>query len=274
MEKNILLQIEYDGTGFSGWQRQPGKRTVQGVLESVITDLVAQGEALIPIEGLSRTDAGVHAKAQMATVKYDIPMPAANFKKALNDRLSGRPEAPGENSDIRIVSAKEVPEGFRVRQEAAGKKYVYSIYNGKEMPVFLRHQRYHVADALDVGRMREVAEHIKGKHDFACFQASGGEPGSTTVRTVTDLVVTEKPAGGMEEEDAAGSAREITIEIAGDGFLYNMVRIIAGTLVEVGLGKRDPGEVEGIIESRDRTKAGHTAPPQGLCLEEAYLRTE
>lgn len=263
MEKNILLTIEYDGTGFSGWQRQPGRRTVQGVLEDLLTEIVYGGKR-VTIDGTSRTDAGVHALGQRATFQADIKMPVENLMKVMNDRLSGRPESRSENEDIRIVGCEEVPDGFHARRSANGKMYRYSIRNAASMPVFFRDQRYLVTKPLDIERMREAAEYIKGTHDFACFQAAGGEPGKTTVRTVTKLDITAK--------EAEGGGTDIDIEIAGDGFLYNMVRIITGTLVEVGEGKTRPEELQEIIDSGNRENAGHTAPPQGLTLVEVYYR--
>ena len=263
MEKNVLLTIEYDGTGFSGWQRQPEARTVQGTVEKVLTELV--GEQVV-VDGVSRTDAGVHARDQKALFCADLRIPVEKLAKVMNDRLQGRPESRADNDDVRIVSADEVPAGFNLRGSVAGKTYRYSIRCAAEMPVFDRNYRYHIHQNLDAARMREAAEFIKGTHDFSCFQAAGGEPGKTTVRTISDISITEEAAGT--------DARDIHIDITGDGFLYNMVRIITGTLVEVGLGKREPVDLRRIIDSRDRAQAGHTAPPQGLCLMKVYFEED
>ena len=263
MVKNVLLTIEYDGTGFSGWQRQPEARTVQGTVEKVLTELIGEP---VTVDGVSRTDAGVHARDQKALFRADLKIPVDRLAKVLNNRLEGRPEARSENGDIRIVCAAEVPDGFSIRGAVAGKTYRYSIRNAAVMPVFDRNFRYHIDQNLDLARMCEAAEFIKGTHDFRCFQAAGGEPGRITVRTISDIRIT----GSC---DQTGS-RDIFIDITGDGFLYNMVRIITGTLVEVGLGKREPDELKEIIESRDRTKAGHTAPPQGLCLMKVYFEKD
>ncbi len=290
MVKSVLLTIEYDGTGFSGWQRQPEARTVQGTVERVLTDLIGEP---VTIDGVSRTDAGVHALNQKAVFRADLRIPLEKLAKVVNDRLQGRPETRTENGDIRIAGAEEVPDGFSLRQHVAGKTYRYSIRNACEMPVFDRNYRYHIRQSLDVLRMREAAEYIRGTHDFSCFQAAGGEPGKTTVRTISDITIREEPVqsiapGGEDPElsrqsagDPAGhpadsaanscEPRDIHIDITGDGFLYNMVRIIAGTLVEAGLGKRAPEDIKETIESRDRAKAGHTAPPQGLCLMKVFL---
>lgn len=266
MGKNVLLTIEYDGTGFSGWQRQPEARTVQGTVEKVLTDLIGEP---VTVEGVSRTDAGVHARDQKAVFGADLRIPVENLAKVMNARLQGRPEARSENDDVRILSAEEVPDGFRVREHVAGKTYRYSIRNAVDMPVFDRNYRYLVKPDLDAAKMREAAECIKGTHDFVCFQAAGGEPGKTTVRTISAIDIREVPVQSTEPDGDAG--RDMFIDISGDGFLYNMVRIITGTLVEVGLGKREPAELGEIIESRDRTQAGHTAPPQGLCLMKVFL---
>ena len=258
MGKNVLLTIEYDGTRFSGWQRQPEARTVQGVVEQVLSDIAGHP---VTVDGVSRTDAGVHARDQKAVLSEDIRIPAEKLAKVMNDRLQGRPESRSENDDVRIISAEEVPEEFSVRHDVIGKTYRYSIRNAGEMPVFDRNYRYLVKQDLDIERMRSAAEYITGTHDFACFQASGAEPGKTTVRTVKSIEISE---------EILDPGRDIFIDITGDGFLYNMVRIITGTLVEVGLGKREPEDVKRIIESGDRKEAGHTAPPQGLCLMHVY----
>ena len=298
MYKNVLLTIEYDGTGFSGWQRQPEARTVQGTVEKVLTELV--GEQVV-VDGVSRTDAGVHARDQKALFCADLRIPVEKLAKVMNDRLQGRPESRADNDDVRIVSADEVPAGFNLRGSVAGKTYRYSIRCAAEMPVFDRNYRYHIHQNLDAERMREAAEFIKGTHDFNCFQAAGGEPGKTTVRTISDIRITEErvstmqpggeenakmqpggeknakmqPGGTDDVGEAAGTdARDIHIDITGDGFLYNMVRIITGTLVEVGLGKREPVDLRRIIDSRDRAQAGHTAPPQGLCLMKVYFEKD
>ena len=277
MGKNVLLTIEYDGTRFSGWQRQPEARTVQGVIEQVLSDLAGEP---VTVDGVSRTDAGVHAKDQKALLKADIKIPAENLAKVMNDRLQGRPESRAENDDIRVVSAVEVPEDFNIRHDAAGKTYRYSIRNAEDMPVFDRNYRYLVKQPLDIKKMRRAAEYIVGTHDFRCFQAAGAEPGKTTVRTVKSLKINEvplsenMPRAGHAQERPGERARDIFIDITGDGFLYNMVRIIAGTLVEAGLGKREPEELKKIIESGDRKEAGHTAPPQGLCLMRVYFKEE
>lgn len=254
MERNILLTIEYDGTGFSGWQRQPNQRTAQGTLEQALSKVCAQP---VQIDGTSRTDAGVHALGQRATFHGEFGIPTERIPLAVNNLIS----EVGKDGDLRILKAEEVPVDFHARFNSRGKKYRYRIHVGEDMPVFLRNYRYHVRKPLVVEDMRRAAEHIVGTHDFACFQAAGGNPGKTTVRTITELTLHtgENPFGTT-----------IDLEVSGDGFLYNMVRIISGTLVDVGLGRIAPEELPGIIGSCDRSQAGHTAPPQGLYLVEVY----
>lgn len=254
MERNLLLTIEYDGSEFSGWQRQPERRTVQGELEKVLSKVCGTD---VQINGTSRTDAGVHALGQRASFKLESGIPTDRIKLAANNILAGGKNLASQVGDVRIIEVEEKDLGFHARFDSKGKKYRYVISNGSNPDIFRRKYCYQVAQPLDVDAMKDGAKHIVGTHDFACFQSAGGQERETTVRTVYSLDVFKR-----------GS--DIIIEIAGDGFLYNMVRIITGTLVEVGLGKRNPDELVGIIESTDRTKAGHKAPAEGLYLVEVY----
>ena len=250
--KNILLKISYDGTGFSGWQRQPGSRTVCGELERVLSNMTGTD---IKLDGTSRTDAGVHALGQCASFKSDIKIPVENLAKAMNDALAkDRLEGIGE---IRIMEACEMPGSFHARFSSKGKRYIYRIKYGRQPDVFSRNFYYQLKSDLDIEAMREAAGYIVGEHDFACFQ-SAGSPKESTVRTVYDIAIN-------------GGDGELEIGVSGNGFLYNMVRIIVGTLVEVGQGKREPSSVADAIASCDRQKAGHTAPPQGLYLDEVFF---
>lgn len=248
-ERNLLLTIEYDGTYFSGWQRQPNVPTVQGEVEAVLSTL-CQKE--IQINGAGRTDAGVHAYGQRANFSGQFGIPTDRLAGAANNLLWGR------GGHIRIVKAEEVPPDFHARFNAGGKTYLYKISNSREPDIFLRNYRYHVSRPLCLEDMREGAEGLVGTHDFKSFQASGGEERETTVRTIYDLKVT-KPEPG-----------EILLSVTGDGFLYNMVRIIAGTLVDIGLGKIPSEKIRDILNSGQRAQAGHTAPPEGLYLAEVY----
>ena len=260
--KNIFMTIAYDGSRYHGWQRQPvdtNGLTVQGELERVLTQVIGEP---ITIDGTSRTDAGVHAYGQCATFQGDFSIPADRIKIAANNYLAGSKNR--ETGDIRITDIKEVPEGFHARFDAKGKEYIYRISVSPEPDVFRKNYCYQLREPLDIEAMRAAAQYIVGTLDFKCFQASGGEEKETTVRTIHSLTINGE-AGGEN-----GATGDITIAVSGDGFLYNMVRIIVGTLVEVGYGKRTPESVKDTIESKDRTKAGFTAPPQGLYLNRVY----
>jgi len=268
MEKNILLTIAYDGAGFSGWQRQPDKPTIQGHLENTLSGLFKRE---ITLNGCSRTDAGVHALGACASFKADIGgLPAEKIPMVVNNALCGREKGPFALAPVRILYAKEMPEDFHARFDCKGKKYIYRIANTKTVDVFSRNHVYHVDKPLDVDAMKKAVAYLRGTHDFKSFEASGGNPRETTVRTIFDAEVSvKKPADGDSAEQA-GMAGSIEIAVSGDGFLYNMVRIITGTLVDIGQGKMAPEDMKAIIEATDRTKAGHTAPPYGLYLAEVY----
>ena len=305
-KKNVLLTIAYDGTRFSGWQRQPEKRTVQGELERVLSELCCTE---IHINGTSRTDAGVHALGQRASFCAEFGIPEERIPLAANNLLTGGKLA--GTGDIRILKTEIVPPEFHARFNARGKKYIYRIRCAETPDIFLRNYRYQITENLDIDAMREAAAYIVGTHDFKCFQAAGGEEKETTVRTIhgIDIYETAVNGGGTsretvyamceeaertntaaecgDAENACAAAkrrkaenaktaaeREIAIAVRGDGFLYNMVRIITGTLVEVGLGKRKPSSLADIIASGARQNAGCTAPPQGLYLAEVYYNEQ
>lgn len=265
MIKTILLTVEYDGSNFCGWQKQPGQRSVQGELEQALSIVCAQP---IHINGTSRTDAGVHAYGQRASFTADLGIPIEKIALAVNPVLASAAAGKGSKylrvtGDIHIREAVEMPLDFHARFNAVGKKYVYKIKNSKEADVFSRNYHYQVPKPLDLAEMEKAAVHMVGTHDFKCFQAAGGKELETTVRTIHSIKLRE------EKEDP-----QIIIEVKGDGFLYNMVRIITGTLVEVGLGKLSPERIPFIISGKNRQMAGHTAPPQGLYLAEVYYRKE
>ncbi len=254
--RNVLITVEYDGKNFSGWQLQPELRTVQGVLEEALSKFTGTE---IQISGTSRTDSGVHALGQCASFKGDFTIPLDNLMRAVNNYLAGGMNAIQPIGDVRIVDIKEMPLDFHARFDCKGKTYRYVICNDKEMPVFRKDYCYLVKHPLDIDLMKKGAEYIVGTHDFKAFQAAGSQPRETTVRTIKALTV-EKVEG------------DVVIEVTGDGFLYNMVRIIVGTLVDVGHGKKKPEDVKSIIESLDRNNAGHTAPACGLYLKEIYFK--
>ena len=257
MERNFLLTIEYDGSGFSGWQRQPDVRTAQGELEAVLSHVMGKS---IQVNGTSRTDAGVHALGQQASFSGEFGIPTDRIQTAVNNLLAGKGGGYGKLGrvgDMRIVKVEEKPAEFHARFDSLGKRYRYIIGNGPDVDIFRRNYAYQITDSLDEAAMQEAACYIMGTHDFACFQASGGNERETTVRTIYSLTVKRQ-------------GNDVVLEVTGDGFLYNMVRIITGTLVEVGLGKRKPEELAAVIESCDRRKAGHTAPAEGLYLVEVF----
>ena len=257
MERNFLLTIEYDGSGFCGWQRQPDVRTAQGELESVLSHVMGQP---VQVNGTSRTDAGVHALGQQASFHGEFGIPTDRIQTAVNNLLAGKGGGYGKLGrvgDMRIVKVEEKPAEFHARFDSMGKRYRYIIGNGPDVNIWRRNYAYQITEPLDEEAMQKAALHIMGTHDFACFQAAGGNERETTVRTIYSLTVKRQ-----------GS--DVVLEVTGDGFLYNMVRIITGTLVEVGLGKRKPEETAAVIESCDRRNAGHTAPAEGLYLVEVF----
>lgn len=272
MEKNVLLTISYDGSGFSGWQRQPDKITVQGYLETVLSSVF---HLPIVLNGTSRTDAGVHALGQRASFQADIKIPVERIPLVVNNVLAGCEKGSFAIAPIRIASAEEMPPAFHARFDAKGKKYIYRINNTGAVDIFQRNYVYHVDRPLDVRAMKRAAGYLKGTHDFKSFESAGGNPRKTTVRTIFDAEVLADSLldTGVEEggsrKDFAGI---VEIHISGDGFLYNMVRIITGTLVEIGLGKKTAGDMKQILACGDRSTAGHTAPPYGLYLAEVYYR--
>lgn len=260
------MTVEYDGSGFSGWQRQLDARTVQGELEEVLTSVCGDP---VKIDGASRTDAGVHAYRQKASFKGDWKIPTDRIMTAANNLLSGGKNFLGAVGDVRITEIEEVKLNFHARYQAKGKTYIYKIRNCYEKDVFDRNYSYQIVKPLNLRAMQESARDILGTHDFKCFQAAGGKVLATTVRTISNIQIYEDILD--EEINPSGFAdRILTVEITGDGFLYNMVRIITGTLVDIGLGRLGPHALERAISSKDREKAGHTAPPQGLYLTEVY----
>jgi len=251
---NILLKITYDGSKFHGWQRQPGQRTVQGELEEVLEKVCGIPVAL---EGSSRTDAGVHALGQCATFRGEFGIPVSKIPLAANNLLK----------DAEILFAEEKPDGFHARFSATGKTYLYRFAINPEVKVFLHDYVYLLAKRPNVDNMLEAAKNMEGTHDFACFQAAGGNVRETTVRTIFETGLDQ-----VTRTDSAGNMYEaVELCVTGDGFLYNMVRIIAGTLTDAGFSRIKPKDISEIIASKDRSKAGPTAPPGGLYLKEVYF---
>ena len=243
MPRNIRLLIAYDGTDFHGWQMQPGYRTVQETIEQAIRR-VARHQ--ITLAGSGRTDAGVHARGQIANFETTCEIPCPNLRKAIGSRLP---------KDISIPRADEVPLGFRSTFDAVSKLYRYTIHNAAARPVGQMQQRYayHFWHPLDLDRMRQAADLLVGTHDFAAF-ASKGSPRETTVRTVLRLEVARR-------------FEQVLVDVEGSGFLYNQVRNMVGTLIEIGRGHWEPAYAAEILAGCDRSKAGATAPARGLCLQ-------
>lgn len=297
MTRRILLRVAYDGTNYHGWQLQPNAATIEGELNRALCALT--GEEIV-VTGASRTDAGVHALGNVAVFDTTSRIPAEKFSYALNQRL---PE------DIVIQSSKQVADDFHPRHCDCRKTYEYDILNRTfPLPAY-RNTAYFLYGTLNIEAMRRACQAFLGEHDFASFCAAGAQV-QTTVRTIYSLEVECRPlteagtpvppasgeavnaADGKRGEQVqqaqpesgetaipaagganAGSADQLlTISVKGNGFLYNMVRIIAGTLVEVGRGHIKPEEVAGIIAAKDRAKAGPTAPARGLRLVEIEYR--
>ncbi len=244
MLRTVKLTLQYDGTAYAGFQRQPNGVTVQERLEEALRALT--GDPAFKIGAASgRTDAGVHARGQVVHFRTESRIPVERWPHALNQHLP---------DDIVAHAAELVPEDFHARYWAISKRYRYTIDAGPFPAVLSRRYAYHwPRERLDLARMREAAALIAGRHDFAAFRSSGGAA-KTSVRTVTELTVTSEPP-------------YIYVDIEADGFLYNMVRIITGTLVEAGAGKRSLDEVREALATGDRKYAGKTLPAHGLCLE-------
>jgi tRNA pseudouridine38-40 synthase len=252
------LTLAYDGTAFHGWQRQPGQRTVQGELERAWLEITGE---TVRFSGASRTDAGVHAAAQVASVESVTRLSPDALLGGLNAKLPD--DAVARRVDL-------APDGFHATHDAKRKRYRYSFYNDHRRPVFWRRQAWHVPTPLNVGAMHRAAQALVGTHDFASFQSMGSEREST-VRTIFDAHVQSgagRGRGGAADGIGldAEAAALVDFEVEGDGFLYNMVRAIAGTLAEIGRGRRDESWLTEVIAARDRSAAGQTAPPHGLTL--------
>lgn len=240
---NFMLTLCYDGSRYKGWQKQGNtENTIQGKLEAALGGILAQP---VEISGSGRTDAGAHAKMQVATFRAKTDMTPDELLARLRVLL---PE------DIGAVALTEAPARFHARLSCVGKTYVYRVWNSELPNVFERRYMHTVADRLDLSAMQMAAEHFLGSHDFAAF-CSLKNPKHSTVRRIDELRV-----------ERLGN--EVRFTVSGDGFLYNMVRIIAGTLLSVGRGELSPDAIPAILASMDRQNAGPTAPAKGLCLEE------
>lgn len=241
----IKLIIEYDGTNYCGWQLQPNGLTIQEVLEGGLLKLLGEP---VRLRASGRTDAGVHARGMVAVFTTTRTLPLAAYTHGLNNLIP---------PDIAIRRAEEVSPSFNPRADAAGKLYRYTILNVPTRSPLNRLTSWLIKEPLDLSAMRTAAGFFVGEHDFRAFQAANCAA-KTTVRTITSLEITD------------GSDGFIHIDVKGTGFLRNMVRIMVGTLVAVGRGKLEPDIVRRLLADGDRSMAGATAPPQGLCLMEVY----
>ncbi len=240
MVRNLKLVISYDGTDFAGWQRQPHQRTVQQVLEESLLQLTGVEP---PTNASGRTDAGVHALGQVLHFYTASRHPPEIFVKALNAMLP---------PDVRVLGASEVSQAFHATLDAKSKLYRYVIDNGRVANPFQLRYAYHVYQSLDIAAMNRAASALKGRHDFRSFETNWPNR-TSSVRTIFHLAVSRM--GDF-----------VWVDVEADGFLYNMVRSIAGTLIQVGIGRWPESKVAEALRAEDRRQAGPTAPPQGLFL--------
>jgi len=238
--RRIKLTVQYDGSRYSGWQIQPGKRTIQGELVEALSNLVG---VRTYVHGASRTDAGVSALGQVGLFEIDSPIPTENFAGAINDRLP---------PEIVVTSAEEAPQGFDLLGGVKSKLYHYTIYTGRYRPVLRLNQCWHIPKKIDAGAMNQAAQLLVGTKDFKSF-ATAADKRESSIRTIFRC-------------DVTGEDKWIYVNVEGDGFLYNMVRNIVGSLVEVGAGRWKPEKMNEILEAASRTAAGPLAPAVGLCL--------
>ena len=252
--RTLMILVEYDGTDFFGWQRQEGVPTIQGALEEALSGILGE---TVRIEGSGRTDRGVHALAHPASFTTRSRLPLERIRLGCNAKL---PEA------IALKEVLEVPPGFHARHHAVSKIYRYTLHNGSSRSPLRGRFAAYEPRPLVVAAMHHAGQHLVGRHDFFSL-ATHARLKESTVRTIHWLTVRRRSA----DPDV------VELDVCGDGFLYNQVRTLAGTLVEVGLGQRLPREVAALVQTRDRTMAGANLPPHGLCLvavqyPEAWLK--
>lgn len=240
--QNFKLHIQYDGSRYNGWQNQKNtQNTIQTKLETVLSRMV---DAPVQLSASGRTDAGVHARGQVANFKADTTMTCEQVLSYLNQYLP---------QDIAVTTVELAEERFHSRLNATEKTYVYRIWRSEIPDVFQRNYRYTLTCPLDLDAMRQAASFFWGTHDFQSFCAT--KPGKkSTVRTLSTIELTEK-------------GKELRFTFTGNGFLYHMVRILVGTLLEVGQGRRQPSDMAALLEAKERGQAGYLVPAEGLCLE-------
>ena len=244
----IAFITEFDGTDFAGFQSQENARAVQDVIEKALEELY---KTKIRLTGCSRTDAGVHAKCHLSHADVPFVIPEDKFPLAMNALLP---------DDVAVKKSFYVSDDFSARFDIKGKRYIYRIYSSPTRSPLLDRNAYYCPVRPDTGKMQQAAEYFAGEHDFAAFCATGGSQ-KTTVRRLF----------GVKVSSSGGDPCQIEIEVSGEAFLYNMVRIIAGTLLYAGQGKIDTKDIKNIIDKCDRSLAGKTLPAKGLTLEEVYL---
>ena len=242
MRKNYKLIIGYDGTRYYGWEHQPKRETIQGKLEDVLNHL---SDRPVEIIGAGRTDGGVHARGMVANVFLDVPLTPDQLQDYMNRYLP---------DDIVIREVREASDRFHARYNAIGKTYCYTCFDGRTKPLFDRKYVWTLDKELDIAKMQQAANYLIGKHDFCSF-CKNPQKKKSTVRIVDRIEIVRR-------------GDYVTLSFHGNGFLRNMVRILTGTLVDVGLGKIEPGRVREILEEKNRLLASETAPAQGLCLME------
>jgi tRNA pseudouridine38-40 synthase len=240
----LKLTLAYDGAAYAGWQIQPDKPTVQGVLEAALQQITQEA---IRVSAAGRTDAGVHALGQVVGLATQTRLSNADLQRALNAVLP---------NDVAVLALEDAPERFHATHLAVAKRYRYQIHNGRTPSVFDRHYAWHYPQPLEAAAMHAAGQALVGRHDFSSFETAGSER-ADSIRTIQELTVAR---GNAELFD------RVTIEVSGDGFLYNMVRTIVGTLVEVGDGSHPVDWPADALAARDRRAAGQTAPPHGLFL--------
>lgn len=247
--RNFKLTLQYEGTRYQGWQRQEStENTIQGKLETLLSKMCGEK---VELQGSGRTDAGVHALSQIANFHANTAMPAEDIQDYMNRYL---PE------DIAVLSVEEVPERFHSRLNATGKVYQYQIINRKIPSVFDRKYAYQVEEKLDVEAMRLAASYLTGTHDFKSF-TSTKKGKKSTVRRIDSIQLEQ-------------CGDKLLLTYTGNGFLYHMVRILTGTLIETGLGKRKPEDIPAVLEAKDREKAGYLVPAKGLTLVQVKYEGE
>jgi tRNA pseudouridine38-40 synthase len=259
-QRTLKLTIAYDGTNYAGWQRQINGMAIQQIIEDEITAVVGAHHALM---AAGRTDAGVHAAAQVASITIDHPISCDDLLRALNARIKG--------GDIRIRAIEEMPLGWSARAAAKSKTYRYAIWNGSHPSPFISHVVWHVPHQLDLDRMQRATTALIGEHDFAAFQGRGTDVMTTVRRVLSAEMVemnihTDQPIALSPLDTDQDGGRLLRFEITGTGFLRHMVRTIVGTLVDIGRGNMEVDEMRALIASKDRSRTGQTAPAQGLML--------